>query len=436
MRTVLKAGSFAVVLSGMLLAMSLPAAGRIQARTVVRPASGPFPSGLRPNVTASSSFHILFGVYCTSAKNCWSVGQQSSGNALLNQILHWNGKSWQQSKTPDPGGTKGFADNELFAVRCLSAKDCWAVGEYLKGNHWLGEALHWTGKKWLSTAVPAYGGTAKGNATELFDSACTAANNCWAVGDFGLGNNPPKKLLNLVLHWNGKKWSRLRVPNPGGTKMTSLNYIDAVRCVSAANCNAVGAYGSVPSDKDIYLNEVLHWNGKRWSWVHVPNLAGTSSGDDNQLVALGCGATTSCWGAGYYGQNEPTQTFRNGMLHWNGKKWTTVKVPNPGGTAMGETNFIFGVTCDGSGNCWAVGEYRNSHGSVVNEALHWNGKRWYLVGTPNPAGSGFLNLNTLYAVRCTSSANCWAVGGALPKGGYMGNEILHWNGKKWSVWPA
>jgi hypothetical protein len=26
------------------------------------------------------------------------------------------------------------------------------------------------------------------------------------------------------------------------------------------------------------------------------------------------------------------------------------------------------------------------------------------------------------------------VGGALPQGGHMGNEILHWNGKRWSTW--
>jgi hypothetical protein len=383
----------------------------------------------------SSSFHVLYGVFCTSVANCWSVGQRSSGSALVNQILHWNGKSWRQSPTPNPGGTGEFDDNELFAVRCLSARDCWAVGEYLKAHSWLGEALHWTGKKWYSTAVPAAGGTGKNDVTELFDSTCTATNNCWAVGDFGLGNAPPVKNLNLILHWNGKKWSRMRPPNPGGTKLADLNFLDAVRCVSAANCNAVGGYGSAISARYNSLNEVLHWNGRQWSWVRVANPAGTGYGDDDQLDGLGCGAPATCWGAGYSGKNEPTETFQNEILRWNGAKWTRVKVPNPGGTKTDDTNFLYGATCDGAANCWAVGEYRNSANATVNQALHWNGKRWYYVGTPDPSGETSLDYNVLYAVRCTSGANCWAVGGSLPPGG-LANEILHWNGKKWSAWPS
>jgi hypothetical protein len=436
MRKFLRPASFTVAATGVLLAMSLPAAGAQPA--TVRPAPGS-PAGrtaLPAIPAAPGSYSVLYGVYCNSVKDCWSVGQRKVGEAYENQILHWNGKSWQQWKTPNPGGTSDLSDNELYAVRCLNSTDCWAVGRYLKGTAWLGEALHWTGKKWYSTAVPAPGGTGSNTANELFDSTCTAANNCWAVGEFGLGSNVPKKLLNLVLHWNGKKWSRVRSPNPGGTNLGALNFLNAVRCISASDCNAVGSYGSVPIDKDIFLNEVLHWNGKSWSWVHVLSPAGTRPGDDSELIGLGCGAPTSCWGAGYAGRFEPTETFQNEILHWSGKKWTTVKVPDPGGAKTGDSNFLLADTCDGSANCWAVGEYRNTHDAFVNEALHWNGKRWYYVGTPNAAGAESFDQNYLYAVRCASSSNCWAVGGDQPYLGIETNEILHWNGKHWSIYPA
>jgi hypothetical protein len=428
MRTVLKSVSFAAAATGVVLAMSLPAAGVQAAGT-----PGPFPARVLPaGATASSGYSVLYGVYCASAKDCWAVGQRSSGAQLANLVMHWNGKSWSRSAAPNPSK----ADDELFNVRCLSAKDCWAVGEYLKGNAWLAEALHWTGKKWFSTAVPAYGGTAMNDVTELFDSTCTASNSCWAVGDFGLGNAPPEKQLNLILHWNGKKWTKMRPPNPGGIKLTDLNFLNAVRCVSASDCNAAGSYGSISTAKSIELNEVLHWNGKVWSRVHVPNPAGPGNEKNNQVEALACGAKTSCWGAGLYGTSEPTETFANEMLHWNGAKWTKAVVPNPGGTKTGDTNFLYGATCDGSADCWAVGDYRTSHNAQVNEALHWNGKRWYYVGTPNLAGSESLDSNELYQVRCTSSTNCWAVGGSQAYLGIQTGEILHWNGKKWSISPT
>jgi hypothetical protein len=435
MRKILRSACFAVAATGLLLTLSLPAAGA-QAGTV-GPAAGPLHGPALPARPAvSGSFSVLYGVYCNSARDCWAVGQREVGTAYENEIMHWNGKSWKQTKTPNPGGTSAISDNELYVVRCLTTKDCWAVGEYQKGKAWLGEALHWNGKKWYATKVPAVAGTGKDDKTELFDSTCVATDNCWAVGDFGLGTPAPEKLLNLVLHWNGKKWTQVRpLPNPGGTKLGDLNYLDAVRCISAANCNAVGSYGSASVTKNNNLNEVLHWNGKKWSWVHVPNPAGTGKEDDDQLVGLACGASNSCWGAGYSGKNVP-ETFRNQILHWNGAKWTTVKVPDPGGTKSEDQNLLFADTCDGPANCWAVGDYHNSHGATVNEAVHWNGKRWYYVGTPNPAGSQSLDMNYLYAVRCTSSANCWAVGGSQPYLGTDANEILHWNGKKWTVFPA
>jgi hypothetical protein len=433
MRTVLKSVSYAAVLTGVVLAMSLPAAG-VQAAGVqaagTPSAARPFPGRDIPAAaTAASGYSLLYGVFCASANDCWAVGQRSSGAQLANLMLHWNGRSWSQSAVPNPSK----ADDELFNVRCLSATDCWTVGQYLKGNAWLAEALHWTGKKWISTKVAAYGGTGDNDATELYDSTCTASDNCWAVGSFGLGLAPPEKELNLSLHWNGKAWSKVPTPNPGGIKLTDSNFLGSVRCVSASDCNAAGAYGSIYTAKDIQLNEVLHWNGKHWTWIHVPNPAGTGDDTENQIEALACGARTSCWGAGLAGRDKPTQTYANEILHWNGSTWTTAKIPNPGGTKTGDSNFLFGATCDGSANCWAVGDYRNSDGADVNEALHWNGTRWSYVGTPNPAGSESLDRNGLYQVRCTSSTNCWAVGGQEPYLGTETAEILHWNGKRWSI---
>jgi len=432
MRVMRSSGLYAAVLVAVLsAAATLPVAGvQAAARSASTGRSSGRPSVLAP---APASFSILSGVFCTSAASCWAVGAHSSGKAVVNQVLHWNGTAWREAFVPNPGGAATGFVSLLYAVRCLDARDCWAVGEYAKGKAYLDEALHWNGRKWHSVATPAPAGSRNGDINELYDSTCTSSASCWAVGDYGNSNGTSEKRLNQILHWNGKRWSRVRVSNPGGTGVGHVSTLSAVRCLSSANCLADGNYGTTAASTDVMLNEAMHWNGKSWSQIRTPNPGGTAFGHMSQLYALACGSSTSCWGAGSYGTNEPTATSLNEILHWNGRKWTHAVTPNPDGSSPGAFNQLYGATCSSSRNCWAVGSYDNSVGAIVNEALHWNGSKWYLVSTPNPDGTADGHRNTLLAARCTSSINCWAIG-YLETGGRFQHEILHWNGKKWSAY--
>ena len=294
-------------------------------------------------------------------------------------MLHWNGKSWRETAVPSPAGSSAGAINELFAVRCLDAANCWTVGEDTKN-------------------------------------------------DFGT-------TLNQALHWNGKKWSQVHTPNPAGTKATDNNELFDVTCTSAASCWSVGDFGSPFSTTghQKLLNQVLHWNGKRWSKATTPNPGPSGFGRTSQIEALACGSAMNCWGAGDFGTNFPAQTSKNEILHWNGKKWSRSTVTNP----AGDDNFFVGATCQSTRNCWAVGSQGNVEpGTLLNEAAHWNGKRWALVHTPNPFGPVTGSENTLLAARCATADSCWAVGFQMASLGQYRDEILHWNGKKWSIQSA
>ena len=175
---------------------------------------------------------------------------------------------------------------------------------------------------------------------------------------------------------------------------------------------------------------MLHWNGHKWVLVHAPQPGSMSHGSYRSVNALACGSPTNCWGAGNFGNFGPPETSANQMLHWNGRKWTRFTVPNPDGTGMSAISALYGATCSSTSNCWAVGGYEATT-AAVNQALHWNGTKWALVRTPDPAGSKNSAYNFLYSVRCTSTKNCWAVGVQRATGGNYGNEILRWNGKKW-----
>lgn len=380
---------------------------------------------------------VLNGVFCTLSANCWAVGNYtpSTGNANLNEVLHWNGRKWSQVSVASPGGkgTNHFSD--LIAVRCISARDCWAVGYYTKGGADFSQALHWNGKTWSKVSTPTPGGTLNGAVNQLFDVVCTSSSSCWADGEYGnetLGN---ETLLNEVLHWNGKAWSLVHVPNPAGTAQNDVQAIDAIRCTSARNCLAIGSYGSIGSTL-VLRNEALRWNGSKWSKLTTPNPGGTTTnGDVSDLIGLGCATSSNCWAAGAYGDLS-TQTFLNQILHWNGRKWSLATTPDPDGTGTGASNQLSAANCTSVTSCWAVGSYGSVSGStgvILNEALHWNGTKWSLATTPNPAGTADKDQNQLFAIRCTSARSCWAVGERQKSGGPELNQALRWNGTRWTT---
>jgi hypothetical protein len=426
----------------MLAAGSVSGAG---AQPVARPVTGAVAPAhratlapravLSPSVTAVAS--QLYGVFCTSKASCWAVGQRKQRSAEVNEMLHWNGTSWRGVSVPSPSGTSTGATSELYAVRCLNAGNCWAMGATTKNNAtYFAVALHWNGKRWSKQSVPQPGGKKVWDYTSLADSTCITAADCWAVGGYGYQYGDSLKGSNLVLHWNGKRWSKSTgIPSPAGSGWGKESFLDAVRCVSATSCVADGELLKVTTGGLIFLNEALHWNGKRWSKQSVPQPGGTASGAQNALYGLACGSSTSCWGVGYYGTSKPTDQNRNEILRWNGTKWTTAqRIPDPGGSAGTEIyNQLDGATCSSARNCWAVGTYDGSSTADLNEALRWNGTKWLLVKTPNPGGTAMGDSNTLEGVRCVSATDCWAVGAEQRADGSTENEILHWNGSKWKI---
>jgi hypothetical protein len=382
-------------------------------------------------VSAAGYSQGLASVYCTATANCWSIGYaETSHGGWLNQILHWTGKKWAKVPAPNPGGTTIDGTNNLASVRCVSAANCWAVGNYSKSLTEFTQALHWNGTKWTLVTTPDPGGSLHQDVTELLDVACTSASSCWAVGDYGkLGMSD--ELHNLAVHWNGKKWSKVKTPNPAGTSTGDTNSLAAVRCASATNCWAVGGVVSGTTTE----NEILHWNGAKWSATTVTQPAGTGAYAYNALTGLSCTAASDCWAIGAFGLSGAASYKLNEALRWNGASWKQAKMPNPDGTGTGAVNFATAINCSTASNCWTVG-YSGSFlesEPVSNEALHWNGTKWSRVKLPDPGGSANGDYSRLASIRCVSAKDCWAAGYSQPVTKPSRDQLLHWNSRAWSV---
>ncbi len=376
----------------------------------------------------------LEGVFCTSAASCWAVGYFERNGAWLNEALRWDGHRWSRITTPDPGGTASGDTSELFGVRCTSPRNCWAVGFYERnGISELDEAIHWNGKSWSLVATPTPAGTLSGDFNELLDVACTSPDSCWADGEYGSDSATGEAIENQALHWNGRTWSLVTIPDPGDNATDGISALSAIRCTTPRNCWAIGSYGSIAPGGALF-NEALHWNGRKWSLAAVPEPE-TTSGAFNVLEGLSCTSATNCWAAGSDGYDGSSALTVNQVLHWNGHKWSETPVPEPDGTGDFASNVLVGVSCSAPDSCWAIGYVGNLDlvAPVLNEALHWNGSAWSTASVPAPAGHSDDDHSFLFGIRCTSRTNCWASGQAQPGGKVVRNALLHWNGTRWSA---
>src|SRR6266480_1005640 len=147
-----------------------------------------------PSPSPGSSFNELNGVRVVSASDAWAVGAYGDGNGTHRQtlVLHWNGATWTQVASPDPGGSGN--DNYLFAVAATSHSDALAVGEIVTSTGIQTLALHWNGTRWAQVVSPN-----PGTLSELFGVGATSASNAWAVGEVATATTEKT----FVLHWNG-----------------------------------------------------------------------------------------------------------------------------------------------------------------------------------------------------------------------------------------
>jgi hypothetical protein len=93
---------------------------------------------------------------------------------------------------------------------------------------------------------------------------------------------------------------------------------------------------------------------------------------------------------------------------WNGTSWSIQPTPNPSSPGGGTLNW---VACPSQRDCTAVGAAADRTGNPsATLAERWNGTRWSIQPTPNPAGVQGVRLE---GVACTSPSACTAVGGSF-----------------------
>lgn len=197
----------------------------------------------------------------------------------------------------------------------------------------------------------------------------------------------------------------------------------------AIGCHGAGdSSGSVLKKVPGFLTVVLLVTAligvsPRWASAHVrPALIGTET-----FNAVAATSPANAWIVGTTAA-IPVHTL---IIHWNGRIWR--RVPSPNAAGRRTSSYLYGVAATSRRNAWAVGESNVQNISTLIE--HWNGTAWKVVPSPSPNPKR--DFSTLGAVAARTTSDAWAVGSVTVGPGSNSHTLIeHWNGTAWQQVPS
>ena len=346
-----------------------------------------------------------------------SVGRRASAAAAIVAIaggaLAWSANAAASATAPGglgrwrtvPGPAVPASDSaNLTALAMASPSLGWTAGFTLANSppNAPFEPLlaAWNGRRWRTMNLARMG------SGRLDGLAVRSASDAWAVGT---AYPSSRSSLPLILHWNGRRWARMQAATVAGAFVSLLGV--AVR--SATDAWAVGEAQSRFSLRPV----IEHWDGRRWRLMPNPPVPAQTA-----LTGVTVAADGEAWAVGVPFRDRPDGL----VLHWTGRTWVTSATPK---TSTGV--LLDAVTAISAGNVWAVGSAVNRNGPYRAYALHWNGRGWASVRLPDHGQRN--DDRELLSVVPTGRGQVVAVGSDNPAGAPGSALYAVRNGRTWSV---
>lgn len=347
-------------------ATSCEAVGTVGNSQVVQGPLGEGWNGTSWTIQAPPPPSTLTGISCTLKTACMAVGYGYNGSSyeLVPVAASWDGSTWTIRPPPSPSNATGAV---LAYVQCATANACMAVGQYTPTG---GEAQplieFWNGSVWTIQAAPLPSGESGGS---LYGVSCPSTTTCTAVGSYFTSAGGPTEELALAESWNGTSWS---VQPTAATMPSTSSSLNAVWCLSAASCKAVGRIYTGSGEETLAES----WNGTSWSIQPTPKPSGSTF---SYFANISCApAGTPCKAVGSSGNETLVES-------WDGTSWsidTTPGIPNATESSFSD------VSCTSAIACTAVGFYLDNtvgaQGARLTLAERWDGTHWTVDQTPDP----------------------------------------------------
>lgn len=305
---------------------------------------------------------------------------------------------WRITLTTGP--TSGVTHNQhLVAVGPRDAFADWACGTPCPGGQVMSFS-HWNGRSWAKLPFPAtlhpYW-----DAIRIADAmGASSADNLWVFKDnFHTAG---------VLRWNGRSWSVSKIP-AWVLRLGGGGFFDTVPVISGPRSGWVFNLGFDGGPNPTPAFAAREING-RWFkvWLRfVPWMVGAAGPNDIWVTAIR--------------EHAPSQHLRFVMLHWDGRRWSTMaapSIPAPRNAA----SFLGSIAVAGPRSLWLVSTVERATTST-QRVWHWNGKVWRPIAVPPGAAD-------LHSTALDGRGGIWIAGDAPAQGFRL--YFYHYSRGRWS----
>lgn len=286
----------------------------------------------------------------------WAVG--TSGRFLRwwarPALWHWHDGRWHAAAMPRwlDGSKVGGWVNQIQAVGGSSPEDVWALGAFYLVTGTVTRAVHWDGHRWAKFAVPS---APSFGSLQINSVLSFGKHGAWAFGCYCDLNFSPGFATPYIARFANGSW---RAVTP--RSLTS----GAIWTGSAQSPSNIWA---AMSDPNTGASALLHWNGKTWRRLPVPDF-GASSNREQFIISGGIVSTKNggVWLTGFVAGTEIAAA-----VHEINGRWTITKL-----AVQGQ---LTALVSDGRGGLWSV---LQPSPSGSDEIWHYVGGHWHHAADP------------------------------------------------------
>jgi hypothetical protein len=313
------------------------------------------------------------------------------------------------------------ANVDLSSVSCVNPTFCIAVGtRHAPSDGPLGSPviLRFDGRSWSKMAAPAIADAA------LNGVSCVSRAACVAVGQqvvSELVSSSP-----LIEELRGATWSVTASSSPAYFPVNA-NLLQAVSCLSANRCTAVGWDDGSGYPRNVSSVEGLVGtrSSAGWSVTSFAPLVRVSEGSAMGPIVVPSSAFDLFTPTSVSCETSVCLAVGGGRSVMNeGQTWTSLSTLPA---------LIYGIACGSGMRCIGVGDDSGTTGTYI-ATLH--GSTWKRIASPNSSASS----NMLEAVACSRDHLCVAVGsysGTPTPGQFRGGTLVEFQAKGvWRLAPS
>jgi hypothetical protein len=177
-------------------------------------------------------------------------------------------------------------------------------------------------------------------------------------------------LLGRALHWNGSHWAVRDIP-----RWIVRGNLSGTIQLAVADFGRAGMW--VFSEGRQSLQPIVpvaaRFLHNRWSKARLP-------GVPSEISAV---SPADIWSLA--DPQRLTSHPRQFLMHWNGRRWSTLSVPKPVTIPPNSVEFVRDLVAAGPRDVWLQRDIETgSQGARTLYLLHWNGKSWHRVALRKP----------------------------------------------------